>query len=620
VGEQQQGLPKSNPSGQAAGENSLDRAYALLRAGQLIEAEALCRHFLERWPRDASATHLLGLIRKDAGDSAAGERLLAESIELDPLSADFRANLAHLLRRLGRAHEAEHLYRDALALEPRHRPARFGLARTLCDLRRFAAAEAECRTLITANSSDAQAWTGLAMALRDQNRLAEAEAAYLQAITVDPYHAAAHHNLGSLLSRMERAEEALAALARAQSLGIKGFELAFNRGRALTQLYRMDEAEQSLAEAVSLEPTHIDAQLNLARLRHMRQDPDFARDIVAAAAASRDNTALQLLHANVLWRAGALSGAESVCRDLLARRGPDPDVRVQLARVLQESGRLQEAELEALEAATAKPEDATIVETLVAILLSRGRPEDALPFIATQRSRDPDDQGWIAYEATTARLLDPPRYRELCNYSHLVRTFELEPPAGWNSMAELNAAVLEALNARHRFATHPLDQSVRNGSQTARSLLTDPDPAIRALMQAFAVPIHSYRQLTGTSSAHPLSARNRGAVQFSGAWSVQLRREGYHVNHFHPQGWISSAYYVSVPDEVNDLDLMSGWIKFGEPRFAVPGVAPEVFVKPHPGRLVLFPSYLWHGTNPIHGSEPRTAIAFDVVPGRDTSA
>jgi Flp pilus assembly protein TadD len=530
----------SHPSERTAGGTPLDRAYALLRAGHVSEAEALCRDFLDGRPHDASATHLLGLIRKDAGDTAGGERLLVQSIELEPSSAAFRANLGHLLRRLGRAHEAERHYRDALAIDPRHRPARFGLARTLGDLGRFAAAEAECRTLIGANAADAQAWTGLAMVLRDQNRL---------------------------------------------------------------------------AEAVSLKPTDTEAQLNLARLRHMRQDPEFARDIVAAAAASGDNAELQLLHATVLWRAGALAAAESICRDLLARRGPDPDVRVTLARVLQEGGRLQEAELEAVEAVASKPDDATIVETLVAILLSRSRPEDALPFIAAQRARDADDQGWIAYEATATRLLDPPRYRELCDYRRLVRTFDLEPPAGWSSMAELNAAVLDALNARHRFTTHPLDQSVRNGSQTARSLLTDPDPAIRALMQAFAAPLRSYQQLIGASSAHPLSARNRGSARFSGAWSVQLRREGYHVNHFHPQGWISSAYYVSVPDEVNNLDLMSGWIKFGEPRFAVPTAVPEVFVKPHPGRLVLFPSYLWHGTNPIHGSEPRTAIAFDAVPG-----
>jgi uncharacterized protein (TIGR02466 family) len=181
-------------------------------------------------------------------------------------------------------------------------------------------------------------------------------------------------------------------------------------------------------------------------------------------------------------------------------------------------------------------------------------------------------------------------------------------------MKELNGALLTALNARHPFAVQPLDQSLMNGSQTARSLVTDPDPAIRAVLKAFEEPIADFRKHIGTNPAHPLSARNSGATQFSGAWSVQLRREGFHVNHFHPQGWISSAYYVAVPGEVHDVNLMSGWIKFGETRYPVPGVQPATFVKPRPGRLVLFPSYMWHGTNPIHGSEPRTTIAFDAVP------
>jgi hypothetical protein len=29
----------------------------------------------------------------------------------------------------------------------------------------------------------------------------------------------------------------------------------------------------------------------------------------------------------------------------------------------------------------------------------------------------------------------------------------------------------------------------------------------------------------------------------------------------------------------------------------------------------LFPSYMWHGTNPIHGPQVRTTIAFDALPG-----
>jgi hypothetical protein len=59
---------------------------------------------------------------------------------------------------------------------------------------------------------------------------------------------------------------------------------------------------------------------------------------------------------------------------------------------------------------------------------------------------------------------------------------------------------------------------------------------------------------------------------------------------------------------------MSGWLKFGEPRYPVPNAGAEGVVQPRAGRLVLFPSYMWHGTNPIHGSEPRTSVAFDAVP------
>ena len=69
-------------------------------------------------------------------------------------------------------------------------------------------------------------------------------------------------------------------------------------------------------------------------------------------------------------------------------------------------------------------------------------------------------------------------------------------------------------------------------------------------------------------------------------------------------------------EEVKDEVRKSGWIKFGEPRFPLPGALPERFVQPEAGRLVLFPSYMWHGTNPIIGDEPRTTIAFDAVPAK----
>ncbi|MEO8925573.1 MAG: putative 2OG-Fe(II) oxygenase [Caulobacteraceae bacterium] len=45
-----------------------------------------------------------------------------------------------------------------------------------------------------------------------------------------------------------------------------------------------------------------------------------------------------------------------------------------------------------------------------------------------------------------------------------------------------------------------------------------------------------------------------------------------------------------------------------------PPLPPEHFVKPEPGLLVLFPSYMWHGTVQFSGDQPRLTIAFDVAP------
>lgn len=593
----------------------LTQAYQLMRQKRFAEADAICRRIVERAPRDAAAIHLLGLICKDSGQAEEGERLLRASIDLLPTRAEFHANLANLLRRTGRLKEAVESYRKALACDVAHLPARLGLSLALNDLGEFAAAESEARTLLASRPGDTQALVALAMALSAQGKSAEAESTYRQAIAVDASNVIAHHNLASLLVAVERGEEALAHLDRAESLGLSGRELLFNRARALSQCYRFDEAEATYARVVALDPRNLDAQFNLAQLRYMRGDPMFARDLSAAAAAARDDIALQTLFANIMHRVGDTHGAEILLRDVIARRGPIPSVRGALARILHESGRLKEAEGEALEAASADPHNLALIETLIGILLAEGKPDEAQPFIRTRRTLEPTEQRWIAYEATAARLLGDPLYHELYDYDRLVRSYDIQPPKGWSSVEELNAALVKSLLARHRLSTHPFDQSVRNGTQTARSLLSDPDPVVRAALAAFTEPLQAYcREVIGKDAHHPLSSRNVGQAAFAGAWSILLRREGFHVNHIHPRGWISSAYYVSVPAETRDEVLMSGWLKFGETPQPVPGASAERFVQPLAGRLVLFPSYMWHGTNPIHGGESRLTIAFDAVP------
>lgn len=592
---------------------TLEQATAALQRGEPLAGATICGAILAREPRNAVAAHLLGLALKDTGDWHQGEQWLRFSIEIEPNRGEFHANLGNLLRKRGKHAAAEVAYRKALELLPAHRPARRGLALTLNDLRRPGEAEAQCRALLAGDEADAEAWDILGLSLAALGRDSEAESAHRKAIALDPGNPVSHHNLGALLVELER-PEALEILDTARRLGADGYEVAYNRGRAALNMGELDQAEQDFARAAQLQPLNIEAQRTLTQVRFMRGDPAFVRSLTTAVKDNRENVPLQLLLGEVLWRAGRLAEAEVLMRDLLRRKPELPAARSTLAGILLAQDRLQEAEAQALEAAAARPEQQAVLLNVVTILISRGRPEDALPFIEAQLRRDPEAQAWLAYEATVSRMLQTPRYRELFDYERFVRVFDLEAPPGWSSIAELNRALAAALNERHRFSKHPLDQTLRNGTQTSRSLLTEPDPAIRAILQAFEAPIEQYRRALPASGDHPLARGNVGPTKLTGAWSVRLHRDGFHVNHFHPQGMVSSAYYVEVPAETEDTALKSGWIKFGEPRFPVPGLTPELYVQPRPGRLVLFPSYMWHGTNPIYGEDPRLCIAFDVRP------
>jgi hypothetical protein len=113
----------------------------------------------------------------------------------------------------------------------------------------------------------------------------------------------------------------------------------------------------------------------------------------------------------------------------------------------------------------------------------------------------------------------------------------------------------------------------------------------------------------------PVRAPRSDSHAISGSWSIRLRAGGHHVDHIHPRGWLSSAFYVEVPDEAQASATKEGWLQFGRPslRTAQP-VEPAHYVQPIPGRLVMFPSYMWHGTVPFSFPRPRMTIAFDVLP------
>lgn len=593
--------------------NRLQAAATHFQAGRLEQAESLCRDIVKQDPHMIDALHLLALILRRAGNFDEAESVFKTCLKKTPARSDIRANYGNLLNAKGDIKGAIAKYRGALKTDIDFRPAKIALARALNAAGAHTEALQASTQLIERDSGDAEAWAAMGAAHRGLDEESESEVAFRKAIDANPAYGVAHHDLGALLAKQSRHEEALERLMAAANAGISGPEIVYNLASSMAGLTRFDESEALLREATQAMPNAIELHRLLARLRFMRGDTEFDESIGTASAADPDNAGLRVVHAQLLRAATEFDKAFAVLEEMDAASHGNRAVQAELSAIHQEKGQYEEALACAQGVAGVSKEYGDHTDLLIDALMSLGRADEAMPYIEIARSAMPLNQFYVAMEATAARLLGDPRYEELYDYERFVQKYVLETPAGWSSIEDFRSDFNSALLERHKFDAQPLDQSLRKGTQTPRGLLGDPDPIIVAFLQALQAPIEAYRQHIGSHSAHAMTVRNQGDIRMTGCWSVRLGRDGYHVNHVHPEGWISSAYYAEVPPEVSDTERKSGWIKFGEPRFPVPGATAEKYVQPEAGSLVLFPSYMWHGTTPIIGNEPRMTCAFDAI-------
>ncbi|HSZ75422.1 MAG TPA: putative 2OG-Fe(II) oxygenase, partial [Rhizomicrobium sp.] len=228
-------------------------------------------------------------------------------------------------------------------------------------------------------------------------------------------------------------------------------------------------------------------------------------------------------------------------------------------------------------------------------------------------AREPFHQAALAIWGNALSLLGDERAELLNDYENFVQVFDLEPPQGFNDMAAFNAALNDYLDRLHTDKREFTNQTLRGGTQTLENLFGAGHAPVEALRQRIDEAVGRYIAGLKDHPQHPLAGRRAAQFLYAGSWSSRLHDCGFHTNHIHQKGWISSAYYVALPDAIEDEAAKQGWIKFGEPPFDV-GLKERRAIKPAAGRLVLFPSYMWHGTIPFHSANARTTIAFDVIP------
>lgn len=595
----------------------LQRAQLLLQQGRGGEAWVVLAPLRPAMDGNGQALRMLALAAQGAGRIDDAVEALQRILKLEKDPPEILGALADMLGSAGRHDEALVHWGRLVALHPELADAHLNRAIAAANSGQHELAVAAADGGLKRFPGHARLLAVKAMALKNAGRIEESVRLFDQAVTADPQRPLTRHNQAVALRAACRFEEACEAYAEAERLGMRGAQFHANWAAAALEAGRVEQAEILYERALREEPEYDEARKGLTRLKieYRQGDGAFAHYAQAAAAQGASAKAwLDWVEALIVNRRVG-EAAEVAERGLAANPA---NINLQASRSFAR-GMIGDAStaLAELETLIAQQPEGSALETLVPeIALRAGHPDRAVELLERRTARDPADQLAWAMLGLAWRLLGDPREHWLCDYERLVMVTDVVPADGSMSPGDYAREVAATLDPLHVTTAEPGDQTLRGGTQTGGALFARPDPAVQRFRVAVELAAARMIGQLPDDETHPFLSRKSKRFRFSGSWSVRLKAGGFHVSHMHAQGWMSSAYYARLPAAAPDAaGPNEGWIQFGVPpeRLGLEPMAPRRIVEPQPGRLVLFPSYMWHGTIPFSGGDRLTA-AFDYLP------
>ncbi len=596
------------------------QALAHIERNEVFQAEDILAPLLAGEPENAPALQLMGVVRRMQNRLDEAEDFYRRSLAIDSTQPHVHHNLGNVLKAKGRFADAAAAQREAIRLKPNYVEAHLNLALALSDMGDHEAAVKSCRDALRIQPNYLFAKQTLAAELCALDKPKEAERLLRQTLDLgvrnERQAGALEHNLAIALKQQDRFAEALAYFdaARAKAPDIAAVD--YNSGNTLQQLGRFEEAVESYRRAIARNPLDMAAHEELNQLLYrLGDDANFLRSYDDVALLYPDIGQLPLHKANFLYLRGDFEGARDAFDRarllLLDSVTPHDGLALALARLGEFDAAIAEHEV----ALRMEPDNAHGWRNLAQTLLEAGDAKKALDAAERAVALEPESQIALAIWGLALRALADPREPAINDVGNLVRVYEIAPPEGFASMADFNRELNVWLDRLHVDRRECIDQTLRTGTQTLENLFGAGHDPVELLRAKIDDAVADYVRRMPSDESHPLYKRRRAAFRYSASWSSRLYDCGFHTNHVHPKGWISSAYYVALPEAVENEAAKEGWIKFGEPNLPF-GVADAVrrSVKPRTGTLVLFPSYMWHGTIPFHSQQSRTTIAFDAIP------
>ena len=533
----------------------LKRTLGLLDEGLVIADSAV-----RRFPNDPEVWFSRALTWDIAGNAEKAISDYKKVVELRHNHAIAWSNLGQVLRKTGELEEAKKALDQSLVLRPRHPQTLAKRANVLHDMGMLEEALADQAEALRSLPNDPAVLAGYARSCQRLGQTERALVAYQEAIRLMPSDLLLHSDFNRLLWESGYKEQFLVSLDYA--------------------LGKTDETRQGSLLGLKGE---------LARLR---EDDDVAEEAFRQA----------LPIASTEDRATILAGLAGV-----AQRRNDVETADALYR-------------EALEV---QPDATKFLHSYAGFLMEQQAFQEAL-ILLDKDVADDDLQRHLALKALACRATGDERYRYWYDYDRLTASRVITPPPKYGSLANFLEAVQVALEPAFSTQQAPLDQTLFHGLQTPGNLWDIRNPVLQELKACLLECVATF--LAGVEvendEEHPFLRRMLGKSDFSshlkytGAWAVKLTNQGGHIDHIHPDGWMSASHYVTVPEQMSpDEGSKAGWLRLGASGVKGLQLGPERYIKPEPGHIIMFPSYIWHGVEPIQTEEPRITTPFDVSVG-----
>jgi tetratricopeptide (TPR) repeat protein len=264
-------LHRARSGGRSAASQDADRlwrqALAMRASGDAEGAGAAGESMLARFPEDARAHYLLGLIRNEKKDPHGSFRHLDRAVALAPGWPDAHLAYGNVLWLLGNAGGAEESYRRAMALAPESAAAPRNLAFLLQSAGRSEESLELFRRAHEIDPGHPEAAWELVKALLDAGQPEAAGVAAERTLAADATSPAGHRSLGLVHLQRHEPQRALECFKRAAVLAPDDSESWLNAGIAAQELGRLDEALAAYERALELKPDHPPAQWRRALVR-----------------------------------------------------------------------------------------------------------------------------------------------------------------------------------------------------------------------------------------------------------------------------------------------------------------------------------------------------------------